>query len=277
MSSVTAPVSGVATESGRSMRRLAFLGAAAVSLAVVVFMSYQELLLAATGWFADLGIHQIHDLTIFSMLWFTVVAPLALMLYRPDDRVNAALAPLVVLLPLGAFAYLADSPILMLPVVFGALSLVVFALHPAGRDLLRFDRVANPSRLLGALVLVAAVPLAVYAFDQFASQLAAADEHALFVHYAAMGIASVYVVLMGAMAVLRRRDWRFAAWSAGLVAVVVGAASIVFAVESSAGDLWGAAAIVWALAFVAAAEYVRGRDREAPRTDVEAEPVAESA
>lgn len=257
------------------MRHYAFFGATALSLGVVLAMTYNELLMAFTAWFADLGIHQIHDLTLFSMLWLAVVLPLALLLYRPLRRVNTALAPLVVLAPLGGFAYLAESPIVMLPVLFGALSLVVFALHPAGRDLLRFDRVESPNVLLGGLVVVAAVPLVVYAVDQFGAQLTAGDEHALFVHFAAMGIAAGYVVLMSGLAVLRRLDWRFAAWSAGLLSAVVGLASVLFTVESSVGPFWGGALVVWAVVFVASTEYVRGRNVET--VPVDTEPATETA
>jgi hypothetical protein len=221
-----------------------------------------ELMLGITGWVADLGIHQVHDMTIFGLLWFALVIPLALLLYRPARRVNTVLAPILFLVPVAILAALADSPILMLPLIFGTLGLVALVLHPARRGLFRFDRVEDPSRLLGALLVVAAVPLLVYAGDQLVRQLTLADEHVLFVHYGGMAVASMFVVVMGALAILRERDWRFAAWSAGLVALVLGATSILFTVESSAGLLWGALAVVWAVAFVGAAEYIRRSSTE---------------
>lgn len=250
-------------------RRAAFYVVTVAILGLAALMLNAELALGITGWVADLGIHQVHDMTIFGLLWLALVVPVALLLYRPVTRVNTVLAPVLFLVPVAVFAALAGSPILMLPLVFGTLGLVALVLHPAGRDLLRFDRVEDPSRLLGGLLVVAAVPLLVYAGDQVIRQLTLANDHVLFVHYAGMAVASGYVVVMGALAILRERDWRFAAWSAGLVALLVGATSILYTTESSAGLLWGSAAIVWAVVFVGAVEYTRRAtddERETPRT-----------
>ena len=250
-------------------RRAAFYVVTVAILGLAALMMNAELALGITGWVADLGIHQVHDMTIFGLLWLALVVPVALLLYRPVTRVNTVLAPVLFLVPVAVFAALAGSPILMLPLVFGTLGLVALVLHPAGRDLLRFDRVEDPSRLLGGLLVVAAVPLLVYAGDQVIRQLTLANDHVLFVHYAGMAVASGYVVVMGALAILRERDWRFAAWSAGLVALLVGATSILYTTESSAGLLWGSAAIVWAVVFVGAVEYTRRAtddERETPRT-----------
>lgn len=238
-------------------RRAAFYVVAVGTLGLAVFMLNAELALGITGWVENLGIHQIHDMTIFGLLWLALVVPLALLLYHPARRVNTVLAPILFLVPVAIFAALANSPILMLPLIFGVLGLVALALHPAGRDLLQFDRVEAPSRVLVGLLVVAAVPLLLYAGDQVVRQLTLADEHAMFVHYAGMAIASVYVLVMGVLAVVRERDWRFAAWSAGVVALILGVTSILFTVESSAGVLWGALAVLWAVVFVGAVEYTR--------------------
>ena len=256
-------------ETAGKLRRAAFYVVAVATLGLAALMLNAELVLGITGWVTDLGIHQVHDMTIFGLLWFALVIPVALLLYRPAKRVNTVLAPILFLVPVAILAALANSPILMLPLIFGTLGLVALVLHPAGRGLLRFDRVEDPSRLLGALFVVAAVPLLVYAGDQFVRQLTLADEHVMFVHYGGMAVASAYVVVMGALAILRERDWRFAAWSAGLVALVLGVTSILFTVESSAGLLWGALAIVWAVVFVGAVEYTRRAtddEQEAIRT-----------
>lgn len=255
--------------SWRTLRLGAFSLVAVATLVLAAVMMRGELLLAFTGWFENLGIHQVHDMTIFGMLWIALLLPMALALYRPVGRVNTVLAPLVFLVPIAAFAALADSPILMLPAIFGTLSLLALVLHPAGRDLLRFDRVERISRPLAGLLVVAAVPLLVYAGGQALQQLTVADEHAMFAHYGGMAVASVYVVLMGALAVLRERDWRFAAWTAGLVAALVGAASIAFGVESSVGPLWGGLLVVWAVVFVLGVEYERRGVREERTVDRE--------
>lgn len=245
---------------GRKLRLGAFYLTAIATLVLAGLMLGEFLAMAFTGWVTDFGTHQVHDLTVFPLLWIALVVPMVLMLYRPASRVNTILAPVLFLVPLAAFAVLASSPIVMLPLVFGTLSLVALALHPAGRSTFRFDRVAHVNRALAALVVVAAVPLLVYAGGEFVRQLTLADEHVLIAHYGVMAIASVYIVVMSALAVVRARDFRFAAWSAGLVAIVVGAASILFTAESSVGPIWGTLAICWALAFVAGVEYVRRRE-----------------
>lgn len=55
-----------------------------------------------------------------------------------------------------------------------------------------------------------------------------------------MRVAAFFVVVMGALAVLRKRDWRFAAWSAGLTAAYLGVLSLTYpAFESSLGLIGG--------------------------------------
>jgi hypothetical protein len=242
---------------GMKARRLAFSVVAVATLVLAAVMMRGELVLAFTGWTQDLGMHQVHDMTIFGMLWIALLLPMALALYRPAQRVNSVLAPLVFLVPVAAFAALVASPILMLPLIFGTLGVLALVFHPAGRDVLRFDRVEDVPRLLAGLLVVAAVPLLVYAGGQTLQQLTVGDEHAMFAHYGGMAVASVYVVIMGALAVFRQRDWRFAAWTAGLVAALVGATGIAFTVESSVGPLWGGLLVAWAVVFVAGVEYER--------------------
>lgn len=239
------------------IKRVAFSLVAVGTLALAGVMLGGDLLMAFTGWVMDLGVHQVHDLILFTTLWIAVLIPMALLLYRPTDRVNTILAPVLFLVPLVVFAAVANSPILMLPAIFGVLALLALALHPAGRSLFHFDRVERVNRGLAAVMVVAAIPLLAFAGDQAVRQLTATDDHALFVHFGGMAIAATYVVVMGALAVTRERDWEFAAWSAGLVAVVIGAASILFPVESSVGPIWGTLAVLFGIGFVAAVEYVR--------------------
>lgn len=255
---VTSESNVEAEQSTRSkLRRAAFSLVALATLVLAGVMLGGELLLAFTGWTTDLGVHQVHDMVIFPMLWLTVLVPAAILLYRPARRVTTVLAPIVFLAPVAAFAVAADSPITMLPLIFCGLGVVLVALHPAGRSLFRLDRVERPNRLLVGLAVVAAIPLLVFAGDQVLRQATLADDHVLFAHYGAMAAASVYVVVMAALAAVRERDWRFAAWSAGAVAALLGLTSLAFTVESSVGPLWGALAVAWAVAFVAVTEYSR--------------------
>lgn len=214
---------------------------------------------AFLGWTADFGIHQVHDMTISAILWLGFLIPMALLLYHPKGRVNTVLAPLLAI-PIAVMAFAASSELLPGFVIMSVLALLAVALHPAGRSVFRLDRVDSVDRRLAALFAIGAVPLLVYGGLELNKQVSLADEHTLFVHYGAMALAALLVITMGALAVVRRRDWRFAAWNAGLMAAIVGVFSIGFpAVPSSLGVIGGALLVLWAVAFVAAVEAVRRR------------------
>jgi len=244
-------------------------------LALNLLMTPPAVLLAGvTGWYQDLGTHQIHDMVIAAGLWIAVVLPLLALLYRPTNRVNAILAPLTVAIPTATMAFLADSFLFPGFATMSLLALAAFLLHPAGRSVVRFDRVASVDRRVTGLLVVAAVPLLVYAGLEVGKQFGPANEHVMFVHYGGMANAAFYVVLMGGLAVFRRRDWRFATWSAGLIAAFVGLASIAYPDSaSSLGPVGGGLLALWAVAFVAVVEYVRRTSVEAPKS--RGEPVPE--
>lgn len=266
LESTETPIARLESMSTRSKARFAaFTLVVLLGLALAGLMLRAELVMAATGWTQDLGIHQLHDQLIFAFLWLALVVPLALLLYHPTDRVNTVLVPALFSVPVAVMAYLADSPIVMLGAIFGVVGLIALALHPAGRSVFTFDRVETLDRRLLGLYAVGAVAFVIYGVVELAKQFGTADDHTLFVHFGAMAIAATYVVVMGALAITRERDWEFAAWSAGLVAIVIGAASILFAVESSVGPVWGALAVLFGVGFIAAVEYVR-------RTDAATEP-----
>jgi len=248
-----------------------------VALAIVVMnlMMTPSYLLAApvTGWFQDLGVHQVHDMTVGMLVWLAFVVPMALMLYHPRERVNAVLAPLVAAVSVAAMAFLAGSFLFEGFAVGSVLALAALVLHPAGRSLARFDRVESVDRRVAGLLVVGAVPLLVYAGLELGKQVGPADEHVAFVHYGGMAVVAFLVALMGVLAVFRRRDWRFAAWSAGLMAAFVGLASVGYPTsESSVGPIAGVLLVLWAVAFVAGVEYVRRG-----RTGSESEPLDETA
>lgn len=245
-------------------RRLLFYFVAVVTLALAGVMLGGFLTHAVTGWFAEADIHQVHDLTLSSMLVLAFTLPIALLLYRPKARVTTVFAPIVFFGLILVFAVIQGSEIIVLPAMFGTLSLIVLLFHPAGRDILRFDRVDRINRLVAALFVVGAIPLAVYAVDQAILQLTApADNpHLEAIHFGGMATASFYAILMGAVAATRKRDWRFAAWTAGLIVLVLGAASIRYDLPSSVGDMWGILAVLWAVVFVAAVEYSRRNETD---------------
>jgi membrane-bound metal-dependent hydrolase YbcI (DUF457 family) len=253
---------------------LAVLGLLALNLAMT---PPAVLTAAATGWVQDLGSHQVHDMTVAAGLWIALVVPLVLLLYRPRERVNTVLAPLSIAVPTAVLAFLAGSFLFPGFAVASGLALAAVVLHPAGRSVVQFDRVASADRRAAALLTVAAVPLVAYAGLELARQLGPVDDHVLFVHYGAMANAALFVVLMGGLAVVRRRDWRFAAWSAGLIAAFLGLASVAYpASDSSLGTVGGALLALWAVAFVAAVEAARRTPAEDPAADEGTDPSAES-
>ena len=89
----------------------------------------------------------------------------------------------------------------------------------------------------------------------------------MFAHYGGMAIALVYIIVIRALSILREHDWRFAAWSDGLVAVLLGVVSSTFTAESSVvlsgyllHGISGAGLLLsWAIVFVARVEYERLR------------------
>jgi hypothetical protein len=257
-----------------TIRFAAFSIAVLGLLALNLLMTPPAVLLAGvTGWYQDLGTHQVHDMAIAAGLWIAVILPLVLLLYRPTNRVNTILAPLTVAVPTAIMAFLAGSFLFPGFAVMSFLALAAFLLHPAGRSVVRFDRVASVDPRVTGLLVVAAVPLLVYAGLELSKQLGPANEHVVFVHYGGMANAAFYVVLMGALAVFRRRDWRFATWSAGLIAAFVGLASIAYpASASSLGLVGGGLLVLWAVSYVAAIEYVRRTSVEASRSRDESVP-----
>jgi hypothetical protein len=222
------------------------------------------------GFVQELGVHQIHDMVGSAIVWLAFVAPLALLLYHPRDRVNTVLVPIMVTGPIAVLGYLSDSPLVMAYAIVSVLALVVVGLHPAGRSLVQFDRLDTVDRRLAGLFAIGAIPLLIYAGLEVSKQLGPVDEHGLFVHYGAMAIAAFLVIFMGAMAVFRKRDRRFATWFAGLMAAYIGLASIAYPTNaSSVGLAGGALLFIWAVAFVAGVEYVRRNeaDGEADASD----------
>lgn len=237
-----------------SVRRAAFYVAVVGALALYAVMMGDLLTFVVRGWFVEPGIHHFHDLVMFGLIWVGILG-LATQLYKPDRRVNAVVASALVMIPLAVIALATDSPIAMMPVVFGVIGLVVVALHPAGRSILEFDRDVVGNRALGGLLAVAVIPFLVYAGDQLITQFTVSDAHTPLVHYGGVATAAGFILAMGVLATVRERDRRFAAWSAGLFAVYVGFASIVYPEQaSSPGTTWGSLAILWGLTFVAVAE-----------------------
>lgn len=249
-------------------RRIGFYAAGGLFLLVsLAFFGLMAGILAYafTGWFsaAELGVHQLHE-TLASALFWSLIGGMAFTVVRPTTTIGALRQTLFMLaafllLLLASFSEALMGPLAMMSILF-VLTVVTAALHPARHEVLRLRNGVQPWLL--ALTAVAAVPLLPYALNQLQIQIGASagDPHAEVGHWMIMSAYGVAVVLYGLLASLRSAGWRVPAWSAGILAILFGAASILLPTQaSSVGATWGAAAVVWGALFVAAAEWTAAR------------------
>lgn len=107
---------------------------------------------------------------------------------------------------------------------------------------------------VGQAFLDDAVPLWAYAFNEVSRHLNAAtgDPHADLAHYAGTAAAAIAIPLAGLVASFRTPGSKLSLWCAGLGAISLGTAGIVFPDQSSSiGSIWGVTAIVWGVTFAA--------------------------
>lgn len=214
--------------------------------------------------------HRAHDLTFGSLFVPTVLGVLT-QLRRPEKNVAgmsmALVAPAALLLTLlVAWVLFGDTRVLQPPwVIVGAAALIAMSLHPAGDGFFRSFRAPRTSPAMLGSVVVAAVPLLIFAANNIAMQGDTVDDHAAAGHYGFMAAFSLTVIGVGILASMRPDGWRLTAWVAGLLPVLLGAASLAYPDASSSLELpWALAAITWGAAFVTTAEV--GRDADEPAT-----------
>jgi hypothetical protein len=206
-------------------------------------------------WLLDEGqrIHRFHNVMLSSLLLVLTVPPL-IAAFRAPERSTRPLVHLAVLVFAGlatmALALTVDPftlPTLVIIVVLWLLRPSREPPFPAGR----------PSVLLLMLALAAAVPLAVYSFDNAQLQHTdATSEHAEFFHWVETSFYAAAVLLLGLLAAVRPVAYRLTAWCAGLAISILGAASLALPTYASAFDTpWAWAALSGGLAFVAVAEW----------------------
>jgi hypothetical protein len=222
--------------------------------------------------------HLLHDVAFFGLIWAGLVGMLT-QLFRPAKRIAGLQQTLVVL---GAFlvgiavmgptvdaSLFGELP--FFAIIYGP-AVVAALLHPAGRRLLRIRTAGRFNPVLAGLVVVAAIPLVAYMAEQFALQ-GSGDIHAQVSHYAGMFVYSGVLVALGLLASLKPAGWRTPLFTAAGMALLLGIASVVLpTLASSAGTMWGGAAIVWAALFAVAGEVSARKD--VAQADVEPEPKA---
>lgn len=210
--------------------------------------------------------HRIHDLT-FAFLFGTAGVGLIAQILSPAKNVAGqlmALIPwisLVLVFPLTEYwAAQGAGFVIVATAIFGALTLNAAIFHPTGRGLFRSFSRSRLNRVMLALVIVATVPLLAFAFTNVGQQRTVTDDHAALGHYGFMAAFSFTVIGVGLLASLRPDGWRLTAWVGGLLAALLGLASVMLPppdVASSLGLAWGLAAIAWGVIFVAAAELTK--------------------
>ena len=207
--------------------------------------------------------HRVHDLT-FGFLFVPAIAGILAQFRRPSKNIAGQLMALIpsvgLLLTLLLTLVLADNTRVLQPpwVMVGAATLIAVSLHPAGREFFRSFRVSRVNSVMLALIIIAAVPLLVYASTNIGLQGTVADDHAAAGHYGFMAAFSITVIGVGLLASLRPDGWRVTAWVTGLLPALLGVTSLLYPnVVSSLGPFWAVAAIVWGIGFVAAAEVTK--------------------
>lgn len=212
--------------------------------------------------------HRIHDLT-FGFLFIPAIVGILAQARRPLKNIAGqvmALIPTMSLLIVLLITALAGNTRMLQPpwVTVGAAALIALGLHPAGRDFFSSFRVSQANRMMAALVVVAAVPLLLFAATNLRLQVSVADDHASAGHYGFMAAFSLTIIGVGLLASLRPDGWRLTAWVAGLLPALLGLISLIYPVTSSLSLPWALAAIAWGAGFVVTAE--RSRHAEGPST-----------
>lgn len=202
--------------------------------------------------------HRIHDIT-FALLLAPGALGLLAQLKRPSRNIAGQFMALIPWIALLLAFVLATEPLRFAPApVLGGLTLVAALFHPARRDFLRSARESRVSWLMLALVVVASVPLLAWAFTNVGLQGTLATDHAALGHYGFMAAFSFTVVGIALLASLRPIGWKLAATVAGILPIILGLASLMYAGnDSSLGGIKALAAITWGVTFITVARLAR--------------------
>ena len=204
--------------------------------------------------------HAFHNVVVASLL-IVLSAPPVVAIARAPERAGPHLAILAAVAVTALATMLLSLTVDPFTLPFVVLIGVLWALAPEREAALPRGR---PSLPLGALVLVAAAPLLVYAVDQAGLQrVDHTSEHAAFFHWVETSFYAVAVLLLLALAALRPSAYRLAGWMGGLGLAVIGIGAILFPDHASALPApWGWAALAGGAACVAVLAWEAGREGE---------------
>jgi hypothetical protein len=259
MTGVAAPVPATTTRSRRIA--LAVLASLMAGLTGLVMGAVPALV---GGFVAgEQEIHLAHMQHWGALMGVLVAVPLVALAVRPRVAPLQQVAVVVAaFLAVQVAAGILDPAAAVFVVLFGALAV----LHPARRELLRRGEGLDP--VLGALAATATIPLLVYAWGELQHHLHATpgDPHLGPPEYHYLGGAAlgVAVAAIAWLAAVRTDGWRVPAWTVGAAMVLLGLGSVLHPRHTSSfGRAWGAAALVWGVAF-GVAVLVRRRRETAP-------------
>lgn len=201
--------------------------------------------------------HRTHDVA-YGLLFTILVVGVLAQVRHPERNVAAmamTMVPAAGLLLAGLLADQVDRVVEFNPLRYAAaVAAVATLLHPTGRTFFGSFRLARVSWPMLALVGAALVPLARLASTNLGRQRTVVDAHTFMGHYAFMAALGYTVIGVGLLASLRPIGWRLAAWTAGLIPVLLGGTSLLYPEATSSLDAaWAVVAAGWGSAFISVA------------------------
>jgi hypothetical protein len=200
------------------------------------------------------AIHRLHNVAFTALYGVLLGTALLACAWRPEQNVSAFFVAVGSGIA-GAVAGLASGDFVSGVWYTGPISIVVlWALHPSRRALLRASGFHLPTALLSLLALAPSIAWLLTQSD-LQQTGSAADPHWEFHHYSGMAAAALALPLCGLAASLRESGRRVGAWLVGVSAVLIGAGSLVLSEYPGAFDTpWAWLTLAWGLAVIALAE-----------------------
>jgi hypothetical protein len=208
------------------------------------------------------AIHRLHNVAFTALYGVLLGTALLACAWRPEQNVSAFFVAVGSGIA-GAVAGLASGDFVSGVWYTGPISIVVlWALHPSRRALLRASGFHLPTALLSLLALAPSIAWLLTQSD-LQQTGSGADPHWEFHHYSGMAAAALALPLCGLAASLRESGRRVGAWLVGVSAVLMGAGSLALSEYPGAFDTpWAWLTLAWGLAVIALTE------REAMREGV---------